>query len=330
LLTPSAQSADSLEAFRRQLALDLILCPDLEIISVWHPGYLLVLMDYIEACDPLLLRALPATLRRVLENETNPWPLLWPSLQLISCWDCAAAALPAQQLAQRLPQAVLQGKGLLATEAPITLPLVAAGGCVPLVDEVFLEFERAEGRIDLLHELQIDIDYAVIVTQPAGLLRYRLGDRVRVVGRYRDAPLLTFVGRADAVSDLVGEKLHEDFVGNALTEVFDSASFFTLVPVLPMQGRPFYCCLTDAVGIANTTQSLRLDQALQQAMRYREARALGQLDCVKIVAMPEMRRRMQDHFTACGMRLGDIKECRLITSLETSQLLYAAITRAPL
>ena len=75
---------------------------------------------------------------------------------------------------------MMQGKGLLATEAPITVPLVRADGCVPLVDSVFLEFEDAAGRFRLLDEVAPDAEYAVIVTQPGGLLRYRLGDRVRV------------------------------------------------------------------------------------------------------------------------------------------------------
>jgi len=325
LLTPSTRPAGSIEAFRRQLALDLLACTDLEIVSVWNPGYLLVLMDYVESRDPALMRELPAAQRRLLENNASPWAALWPRLQLVSCWTSAAAALPARQLALRLSQAHVQGKGLLATEAPVTLPLESAGGCVPLLDEVFLEFERDDGGVDLLHELEQDIDYGIVVTQPGGLLRYRLGDRVRVSGRYRDAPLLAFVGRADAVSDLVGEKLHEDFVDSALRTLFDDASFVTLVPVLPTQGRPFYACLTDAPSGTDTDLAARIDRTLQRALRYGEARALGQLDGVRIVAMSDMRRRVHDHYADCGMAIGDIKERPLITTLETARLLYTAI-----
>lgn len=325
LLTPSLPHAQSVETFRWQLAVDLVSCRDLEIISVWNPGYLLVLMDAIEAREPALLHALPKSTQRLLQHDAAPWAAIWPRLQLVSCWNTAAAASPARELARRLPHAKIQGKGLLATEAPITLPLMSAGGCVPLLDEVFLEFERSDGRIDMLHELQSGIDYAVIVTQPGGLLRYRLGDRVQMSGHYRDAPLLSFTGRVDAVADLVGEKLHEDFVDEALGALFDDASFVTLVPVLPASGRPFYACLTDAIADPDGVLAAYVDQALQRALRYREARALGQLESIRIISRPDMRRCVHDHFAARGMVLGDIKERRLMTAFDDAWQLYAAI-----
>jgi hypothetical protein len=92
------------------------------------------------------------------------------------------------------------------------VPLVQAGGNLPLIDEVFLELEDGEGGLHLLEEAEDGADYGLLVTQAGGLLRYRLGDRLRVCGRHRDTPLLEFIGRADAVSDLVGEKLGEAFV----------------------------------------------------------------------------------------------------------------------
>ncbi len=140
---------------------------------------------------------------------------------------------------------MLQGKGLLATEAPITVPLVQASGCVPLVDEVFLELEDNSGRFHLLTEVEKSKEYSVIVTQPGGLLRYRLGDRVRVSGRYRGTPLLEFVGRADVECDLVGEKIGEAFVAKALSAIAHPDAFCTLLPLLPEAGRPCYCLLTD-------------------------------------------------------------------------------------
>ena len=324
LLTPPQGCAD-MAGFRRELALALLRARDLELISIWNPGYLLVVMDEIEQRDPALLQQLPALPRHILENEAQPWPQLWPQLQLVSCWTGAAAALPARQLAQRLPQARLQGKGLLATEAPVTLPLCAAGGCVPLLDEVFLEFETAGGDCRLLHELDEGSDYAVLLTQAGGLLRYRLGDRVRVGGRYRDTPLLDFVGRADAVADLVGEKLAEAFVATVLAEVCADAGFATLLPLQPEQGRPFYLCLTD---LADTDPlATRLDQALQQSLRYAEARALGQLAPVQILAARDMRERVQAHWLGLGMHWGDIKDRSLLTDLSQAQRLHAALQR---
>ena len=311
------------EAFRDALACALVAAGDLEIVSVWNPGYLLTLLDHFEAQRERLLPRLAPERRTVLARDPIVWQDVWPSLQLLSCWTAAAAAaVPARALAERFPCATMQGKGLLATEAPITVPLVRAAGCVPLVDGVFLEFENDTGRIHLLDEVAPDAEYAVIVTQPGGLLRYRLGDRVRVTGRYRDAPLLEFVGRADAVSDLVGEKLGDAFVDPVLAGILHSGAFRALLPLLPETGRPRYCLLTDD---ANPDVAGRLEAALAQAFRYREARLLAQLDAVEVIARPGMRVIVHDAFVAAGMKAGDIKEQALVTSPDVARRVHAYV-----
>src|SRR2546422_11494220 len=75
-----------------------------------------------------------------------------------------------EALRHRFPGVLLQGKGLLATEAPITIPLINAPAPVPLVDEVLLELEDQAGRVHPLHEVDDGGVYGVIVTQRGGLL----------------------------------------------------------------------------------------------------------------------------------------------------------------
>lgn len=320
LLAPPADAAD-LAQFRHQLAVALLSCAELEVISIWNPSYLLVLLDWVERREASLLCQLPARPRRVLENEADPWPLLWPRLQLVSCWTAAAAAAPARQLARRLPQAQLQGKGLLATEAPVTLPLHAAGGCVPLLDEVFLEFEEAGGGCRLLHELQAGGDYGLVVTQPGGLLRYRLGDRVRCSGFCRDTPLLEFLGRGDAVADLVGEKLHEDSAEQALQAVFGDSPAL-LLPLQPARGQPYYLCLAES---ASADAAAALDAQLSRALRYAEARALEQLQAVQVIVRPQLRAQLLDYWSGAGLRLGDIKDRQLLVRPEAAWDLALAL-----
>jgi GH3 auxin-responsive promoter len=325
LLAPP-RGAATLDEFRTRLAVALLGCSDLEILSVWNPSYLLVLMDFVEQRDAALLAQLPAAARRVLENEAQPWPLLWPQLQLLSCWTGAAAAGPARELARRLPQARVQGKGLLATEAPVSVPLLAAQGCVPLLDEVFLEFQHDDGAILLLHEVEYAAEYEIILSQRGGLLRYRLGDRVRVSGRYRDTPLLEFLGRADAVADLVGEKLHEDFVAACLGELFGDGCAM-LLPLLPQQGRPRYVCLAEADALPPQVE-YQLDTLLRRNPRYAEARALDQLGAPLAIAIAGLRGWLLDQKTTAGLRLGDIKDRQLVTDLAAAARLHAA-ARAP-
>lgn len=300
------------ERFRDALALALVAAADLEVVSVWNPSYFAILMDHVEAHRDLLLPRLPAPRRGVLERDPVAWDAVWPRLQFISCWTDAHAAPAARSLAARLPQAILQGKGLLASEAPVTLPLAAAGGCVPLVDEIFIELVDAHGVAHALWEAAPDAEYEVVVTQPGGLLRYRLGDRVAVRGRHRAGPVLVFAGRADAVCDLVGEKLAEPFVAAALARTLRPNAFATLVPLPAARGPAGYCLLTD-----DDTPGLdrAVEAALVGALRYREARTLGQLDAVRVVARTDMRRAVHDALAADGMKAGDIKDRALEVSV---------------
>jgi hypothetical protein len=322
LVTPDHRSTqvDPLR-FRDALARALLHCADLEIISIWSPTYLLVLLDHIEARREHLVPQLPAKRRRLLECDPIPWPQLWPRLQLVSCWSAAAAVLPAQELARRLPQALLQGKGLLATEAPVTVPLVQAGGCVPLVDEVFLELEDAEGSLCLLHQAQPDCEYTLLISQAGGLLRYRLGDRVRVTGHWRDTPLLDFVGRVDAVCDLVGEKLSEDQVAHALRSLLAPDAFAMLVPMATAEP-PYYRLITE---LRDPDLPGRLDRALQAGHRYREARVLGQLAPLRLSVIADARRVVHDFLVTDGILAGDIKDMALLHSLARAGRLLVAL-----
>jgi len=322
LVAPDRRStqADPLN-FRDALARALLRCADLEIISIWSPTYLLVLLEHIEARREHLASELPVGRRRLLDCDPIPWPQLWPRLALVSCWSAAAAAAPAQQLARLLPHALMQGKGLLATEAPVTVPLVQAGGCAPMVDEVFIELADAKGTLCLLHEACPDREYALLISQAGGLLRYRLGDRVRVTGCWRDTPLLEFVGRIDAVCDLVGEKLHEDQVAGTLRSLLAPDAYGLLVPVATTIP-PCYRLVTDR---RDTRLPERLDRKLQVGHRYREARVLGQLAAPRLTVLADARRVVHDFLIADGMVAGDIKDMALLHSLDRAARLSAAL-----
>lgn len=325
LVTPGLTRTDADPAgFRDELALTLLRCSNLEVISVWSPTYLLVLLEHIAVRRTELAARLPSDRRVLLETERIDWARIWPRLQLVSCWTAAAARLPSLELARSLPQARLQGKGLLATEAPITVPLVQAGGCVPLTDEVFIELESESGSLCLLHEAQPDRDYAVIVSTPGGLMRYRLGDRVRVTGRWLDTPLLEFAGRVDAVCDLVGEKLDESQVAAALYALMPATAYAVLVPSAGTTPA-CYQLITDA-RVADLGP--RLDAALCKGHRYREARALGQLAAPQVLMLPAACRIVHDFLIADGLAAGDVKDSALLHSLDRAARLLSSIRGA--
>lgn len=312
---PSLSRLKDPEAFQDGVCLHLLAHGEgLELMSLWNPSWFLALLDRIaadrarmagtwkagafraEGLEFPLPEPCPGRLRS-LENGA-PWAALWPNLAMISCWADAGAQAGAARLRELFPMASVQGKGLLATESPVTLPLVGAGGCVPLLTEAFLEFEGDDGRVSRLHELEPGGEYGLLVSQAAGLLRYRLGDRVRVSGLYRRTPRLAFMGRS-GVSDLAGEKLSEGFAARALGGLCAGA-FRLLVP----DGKG-YRLIVDGGDAERAAREL--ESALRESPRYREARVLGQLEALRASVVPDAARRYLEHYARAGVRLGAIK-----------------------
>lgn len=210
-----AKADDPLE----RLALALNGEPELEVMSFWSPSLLLAVLDHMG-------------ISRAEETRQR-----WPRLQLISCWTAASSSRFAKRVRKLFPGVAIQGKGLLATEAALTIPLehgsssCASDGeaCVPLLDDVLFEFIDAAGDSHELHQLEEGAEYEVLLSNRAGFLRYRIGDRVRVQGKFRNTPCLSFIGRAGVVSDLVGEKLTLEFVEKKLGATLGSR-YFCLLP----------------------------------------------------------------------------------------------------
>ena len=129
-----------------------------------------------------------------------------------------------------MPHVEFQPKGLLSTEAFVSLPLVGRAGAALAIRSHFFEFEELDsstptalgaGRFRLAHQVENGERYRVVVTTAGGLYRYHLYDEVTVTGFINQCPLLRFVGKSDRVSDLVGEKLNEPHVHRVLDGVFN-------------------------------------------------------------------------------------------------------------
>lgn len=213
IVTPEIRGKN-ISDFQRETIRTLAACGDLRLISVWHPSFLTLLLDLLPAGS----------------NAKD----IWPNLQAISCWGDAAAEASASELAERFPGVLVQKKGLLATEAFITIPFE---GAHPLaLRSHFFEFMDSAGEIHLAHELRLGEKYEVVVSTSGGLWRYRLRDVVQVTGYLGKTPSLRFLGRANT-SDLCGEKLTEQFVGSCVLRVFGRPRFALLAPSSAVSAR---------------------------------------------------------------------------------------------
>ena len=319
----------------------LVACEDLALISVWNPSFLTLLMDALEQhgerladdlergtcrppglgeCSPLSLRFTPRperahVLRRAL-SEGLQGRALWPRLSLLSMWTDAQAAHAVGPARRRFEGIEVQGKGLLATEGVITLPLFDSPAPVLAVRSHFYEFadpHQPGARPRLAHELEQGREYVVLLSTSGGLLRYRLGDLVRVEGFHGLTPCLRFLGRADAVSDLVGEKLAATRVtavlDTTLLTVFNGhrPRFAMLAP--EWEAPPAYRLFveTDAPDERLTEAARAIERALSEGHHYRYARELGQLGPVQALRVTEGARRYEARCIALGQRAGDIK-----------------------
>jgi len=343
VVPPSVQRLHNPAEFRSMLSVLLLAAEELEVISIWNPTFLEVLLEYMQDNATALVRTLqaghityrqethafkPLSKRRaeLLQQSTIPWTQVWPHLKLISCWTSAHARGAAQRLRDHFPGVPMQGKGLLATEAPLTLPVSGASGCVPLSSEVFYEFCDAQGNLALLHDLSIGQEYDIVLTQHGGLYRYRIGDRVRVTHFYQATPCLEFVGRSDAVCDLTGEKLHERFVQTCLERLSRPESrFHILVPVLPAQGVGYYLLVVDRLLTTPVALATALDEALCAAYHYRRARRLSQLGPVQVWVVPGACEKYYQYWIDKGMKWGDIKQQYLFVDLQAATAWLAGL-----
>jgi hypothetical protein len=289
--------------------------PDLETLSLWNPSFLLAQLEWIRKRRGILIAQagtrMPGTTRCALESEPIRWREVFPGLKLISCWADGNAAEPAGRLQQLFPGILIQAKGILATEAPITLPWRGRAG-VPLLEDIYFEFEDENGTLHELHEIHEGRTYGLILSTPGGLYRYRMGDRVRVNGRIANTPTLTFEGRGPQTSDLVGEKLTSVWALQCIREVLAAdGEYHCILPIRsPTDG---YLCVLNgtrmqqARACEQTELEMKLDQALSRAHHYGLARRLGQLAPVRIRSHPQAEELITQLQLRSGMRLGDIK-----------------------
>jgi hypothetical protein len=348
LLTPPELARVPDVATSRYVTLRFLLdTPHLAFVSVWSPSFLTLLVDALsELAERLLVdlergtltppAPLPPALHAALARRLVPRPararrlraaraaegtlrpaVVWPDLALVSCWTAAASARLVPELRARFPGVEIQGKGLLATEGVVSIPLAGQPGAAVAVTAHVYEFVPADApgaRPRLVHELEVGETCAVLLTTGGGLYRYALGDLVTVVGRVGRTPLVEFVGKAGNVSDLCGEKLAEPYVASVLEAAAArtglAAAFLMLAPEWGTP--PYYALFVDGGGpgaAALTALADHVEAGLRANPGYAYCRALGQLGPVRAIGVraAAATAAYAARCAALGQRLGAVK-----------------------
>jgi hypothetical protein len=316
----------------------------LRLISVWHPSFLTLLLKVMRDRWPHLLADLarggiapdvdvPDAIRRRLAHRLRPQPRrarelgalastdepspgkMWPKLEVISCWRDGHVASEITELQGYFPRVLIQGKGLLATEGVVSIPVGPSQQHVCAVTSHVLEFQDSGGVVHPLWDVKRGETYCVILTTAGGLYRYQLRDRIQVVGMHRRTPCIRFLGRAGVVSDCVGEKLHLEHAETAIATVssqhFKQPCFALLVPS-SRAGERRYTLLIEAKGAEGehdlAAAATTLERELRHNFHYSHARRLGQLETAAVTLLePGAQSRYRDVVAKAGGIAGTVK-----------------------
>lgn len=355
LAVPNAvKHIEDMETFRYITLLFLLQQPHLRIISIWNPTFLSLLLEHLPVYWQDLIKdiadgtissskALDHDLKHTLLKQLAPNPnrsnmlksihpndfqSLWPDLGLISCWTDGSAEPSAEALKDQFPGVIFQGKGLIATEAFISLPIIGLQGKVLACTSHFFEFLPLDPQTmvpmgtqpKLAHQLEKNQTYAVIVTTGGGLYRYQMHDIVQVVDHLDQTPCFRFLGKGDKVSDWFGEKLNEQFVSAILADLMReyklTPNFAMLAPddngnefryTLYLELPPF-----QRTRVIHPEFSSRLDRKLRQNFHYDYCRKLGQLAAPGLFMIDQgATEAFLQAYENQGQRLGNIKPTSL-------------------
>jgi hypothetical protein len=316
------QNERTIAAFRYETLFHLLRCRELRLISVWHPSFLMLLLDSLpELWESLLndmadshkgLSTSPLRSRELRVIGPQNVASFWPELRLISCWGDGHAEMGIAQLQSRFPGVQIQRKGLLATEGVISIPFSERR---PLaVQSHFFEFIEDGGEVRLAHQLRHCGEYEVAVTTAGGLWRYRLGDRIRVTNFVGRTPCVQFLERTGGISDRAGEKLSESFVAGVFHEVMNGQPQPGFALIAPDEDKSGYGYTLYFEGAISSEVAPRFEVLLRRNPHYAWCRELGQLCNLRLF---HIKRGGFEAFTAreCanGRRLGDIKPRLLST-----------------
>jgi hypothetical protein len=207
----------------------------------------------------LLRRRHPGRVRQLEQSIGRAGQLLprdvWPDLALLGTWTGGTMGAYLRRLPALFGDVAVRDLGLLASEGRMTLPLEdgTPAGVLDVASH-FYEFipveeaEAARPTVLLAHELREGAAYFILLTTSGGLYRYHIGDVVRCVGRWGEAPVLEFLHKGSHCCSLAGEKLTEfqvaDSVRRALDDLDLDITAYTLAPC--WDDPPYYALLLEA------------------------------------------------------------------------------------
>ncbi len=273
----------------------------------------------------------PALAKRLedgIKRDGRLLPRHFWNVVFMTNWTGGTLKLYIRKLKELFGDVPIRDIGLLASEGRFSLPL--ADGTAAGVAEItanFLEFipadcrEQADPPTLAAHELETGGEYFLVITNWAGLWRYNIDDRIRVVGHHGHSPVFEFLSRGMHTANITGEKITEHQVVEAMRQA--SAGAGMAVERFIMQGRfadtPFYELRMECTDGQDCKKLCELmDKALGELnVEYESKRKSGRLGPMQIVCLPTgtLERMEQDNISRRRGRSEQYKHQFLLTDV---------------
>lgn len=314
--------------------------PYLGLISVWHPSFLVIIVqkvfsdflslikdieegtlscgdDIPEYYKTLRIKPMPkraARLRMIDTEQQGALEKIWPKLTVISCWADQPNDAGLLKIKSLFPGVYIQPKGVVATEGIFSFPFGKTHG-LPAYTSHYIEFiDTGTNEIKRFNDLETGKHYETVITNGGGLYRYKMNDLVRVKKKlWGTLPQLEFLHKRDYVSDLRGEKINLQQIISLWEKIrfsYQEVLYFMVSPVV-MEDDVFYGCFV--VADKEDPEILRkliadADKLLKENFHYQYARDLGQLKQPAVFLLPEdPTGEITNYLEKTGTKRGDIK-----------------------
>jgi hypothetical protein len=240
---------------------------------------------------------------------------------VISCWGSGYAKEEVKKLRVLFSGSKIQPKGLLSTEAFLTVPVGTSKHVLSYRSHYFEFYDEELGVLCQESLLSPDKDYELVVTTQSGFVRYRTGDKIRINGKLGPVNSYEFIGR-NRTSDLRGEKIQEDFVDSVVSLVLRenevAVDFWFVAAQIPSDlSEPSYVLyIKPENNIDCGFMSDQIEQKFLENFHYNVCRQNGQLKGFLVTSIysdyPEL------EFVCVtaekqGCKVGDVKITRLST-----------------
>jgi hypothetical protein len=237
-------------------------------------------------------------LERIVSEHGRLLPKHYWTMDYLANWMGGTMGLYLQDYPEYYGDVPVRDIGLLSSEGRMCIPIDdgTPAGILEVTSQFFEfipaeEYECEKRTVLRPFEVQEGREYFLVITTSSGLFRYDMGDRVRVVGWYGQAPIIEFLCRGSSISSLAGEKLTERQAVQAVNTVNSTGRWrINTFVMAPRWSRPpFYVLHVERSAGGNAaTLASAVDTAIQASnIEYESKRSSGRLAPLVVNLVPD-------------------------------------------